>query len=167
MMIEKKQLTDTENILFFPTPLSILGSYHNKDTQKTDFLKELDSSNLSKTYLLTKDFIYLKSTSPQTLEDLTLLSIALLDEFTLSSTKLVAPNTNIEEKISLILKLIIAPHLQKDGGDIKLNKFENNIVYVNFLGKCNGCPYALKTLKERVEKNLITYLPHITEAKLV
>ena len=67
----------------------------------------------------------------------------------------------------MILKFIIAPFLNKDGGDIEFVSLSNNIVSVKFLGKCNGCPYAMRTLKERVEKNLIRYIPKIREAILV
>ncbi|MBR5598946.1 MAG: NifU family protein [Alphaproteobacteria bacterium] len=74
---------------------------------------------------------------------------------------------NMTHKITKILKLIIAPFLNKDGGDIEFSSYENNTVYVKFLGKCNGCPYAARTLKERVEKNLVSYLPEVKKAELI
>lgn len=167
MIIEKKQLSPTNTILYFPTPLPIIGTYIQKDLEKPDLLKELDTQELSSSYLLTKDFIYLYSNNKENLEDLISLSISLLDELSISSPSIVAPQENLEEKIKLILKLVVAPFLNKDGGDIEFNSYQNDTVYVKFLGKCHSCPYAQKTLKEKVEKNLITYLPTITKAELI
>lgn len=167
MKIEQKRLTDTEIILFLSSPLPIIGTfYFPKDEHP--LLQNIAAENLAETLLLTADFLYLKSKSPADLENLEMLAIAEIDDYTASPpSQLAAPNTDITAKISLVLKLIIAPFLQKDGGDIKLVDYNNGTVSVRFLGKCNGCPYAAKTLKERVEKNLIRYFPEVREAVLI
>lgn len=170
MLIEEKALTTTETIFFFSNPLPLRGTflYTNTSPEKFPLLENIAQTMLAKRLLLTKDFIYLQSITTDTLEDLKAITLAELDDYiALSPCPQDAPQTNIEEKIKLILKIIIAPFLQKDGGDIEFISHNNGIVNVHFLGKCHGCPYAEKTLKNRVEKNLLHYLPEIREAVLV
>lgn len=167
MKIEQKKLTNTATLLFFTAPLPIIGTFCSLKDEHP-LLQNIFHENLAKTLLLTADFLYLESKTPADLPDLEMLAIAEIDDYlSLPPTQQTAPNTDIKTKIDLILKLIIAPILQKDGGDIKLIDYDKGTVSVRFLGKCNGCPYATKTLKERVEKNLIRYLPEVKEAVLI
>jgi Fe-S cluster biogenesis protein NfuA len=169
MQIERKQLNDTEYLLFFAKPLSIVGTFIATQTipSSIELLQNIFSTNLANTLLLTSDFLYVKSNSPETLSDLEMISCAEIDDFTNQNIQLNSPSINIIEKIEIILKVIVAPFLQKDGGDIRLADYSDNTVYVNFLGKCQGCPYAQRTLKERVAKNIIRYLPEIKEVALI
>lgn len=168
MMIEQKNISSLENLLFFTKPLSIIGSIHSNDTSNTpDIVKNIKTTNLATEFLLTSDFIYIKSNTPENLSDLTSITIAELDDLSISNQSILPNTENIEEKIKLILKIIIAPFLNKDGGDLEFVSYTNNTVAVKFLGKCSKCPYATRTLKERVEKNLIHYIPTIKEAVLV
>lgn len=70
---------------------------------------------------------------------------------------------NIEVKLSpaqLILKInkvienVIAPELQKDGGDIELIDIDDNKVYVKLQGRCSSCKNSVLTLKSFVESTL-------------
>ena len=168
MIVEQKKLSPTEILLFASSKLPIIGCHHSKDTNNIpSIISNLKITELSEEILISSDFIYLKSTSIDTLEDLTLLAIAELDDFITTTSSPTLNTENTETKIILLLKTIVAPFLNKDGGDIEFVSYKNNIVSVKFLGKCNGCPYAARTLKERVEKNLIHYLPEIKEAILV
>lgn len=170
MVIEEKNISSTETLLFFPKPLPIRGTfYHTQNTpENISVLQNIADTTLAKTILLTTDFIYLQSTKSEYLDDLTSIALAEIDDFSTSvQTPQTASEQNTIEKISIILKNIIAPFLQNDGGDIELVNYADGIVNVHFLGKCHGCPYAEKTLKNRVEKNLIRYLPEIREAVLV
>ena len=168
MMIELQKISDTQKLIFFSKPLPIIGSFLDIDTSSTNLaIENIKTSSLAKTLLLTSDFLYIESSSNKTLDDLTSLSLAEIDDYPLSSPQSIASTENIEQKIIIILNTIISPFLKKDGGDIKFESYQNNTVYVKFLGKCNGCPYATKTLKERVEKNLIHYIPEIRKAELV
>ena len=168
MMIEQKKLSLTESVLFFTNPLSIIGTIHNNDTLNLpEVAKNIKETNLAIEFLLTSDFIYLKSNNNEASNDLTSIAIAEIDDFYNTKQTITGSEENIEEKIKLILKIIIAPYLNRDGGDIEYISFSNNIVSVKFLGKCHGCPYATRTLKERVEKNLIRYIPKIREVILV
>ncbi len=169
MQIERKQLNDTECLLFFTKSLPVVGTFiATKDiTPSIELLKNIYTTKLADTILLTSDFLYLKSHASNNLSDLEIISLAELDDFTNKTIQINAPIANTTEKIEIILKTIIAPFLQKDGGDVRLSQYSNNIAYVNFLGKCHGCPYAQHTLKERVEKNLIHYLHEIKEVTLI
>lgn len=170
MVIEEKTLSSTETMFFFSTPLPIRGTFLYTKTAPENFLllNNIAETTLADTLLLTADFIYIKSTTEDVLEDLKALTLAELDDYiTALPPPQNAPETNIETKIKLILKTIVAPFLQKDGGDIEFVSYNSGTVNVHFLGKCHGCPYAEKTLKTRVEKNLLRYLPEIKEAILV
>ena len=43
--------------------------------------------------------------------------------------------------------------------------FDQGIVYVEMRGNCAGCPYAMVTLKEGVEKVLKAYIPEVKAVK--
>ena len=60
-----------------------------------------------------------------------------------------------------LLNASIRPAIRKDGGDIVFRGFENGIVYVELQGKCVGCPYSQRTLKDGVEKLLRTYIKEV------
>ena len=71
---------------------------------------------------------------------------------------------NHEELVRNIVGLIdarIRPAIKKDGGDIEFKGFENGIVYVELKGKCVGCPYSQRTLKDGVERLLRTYIKEV------
>ena len=67
----------------------------------------------------------------------------------------------LERKVTGLLNARIRPAIQKDGGDIAVRKIEDGIVYVELQGKCVGCPYAQRTLKDGVEKTVRSYIPEI------
>ena len=169
MHIERKQLSKTEIVFYFTAPIPIIGTIYADTKKSLPFeLQNIFVENQCRQLLLTKDFIYLQSQTSNALEDLELITLAEIDDYTSQTTIPQITDMDVSEiKISLILKIAVAPFLQKDGGDIAFASYQNNIVKVRFLGKCQSCPYAQKTLKERVEKTLIQYLPQIREASLV
>lgn len=68
----------------------------------------------------------------------------------------------IEEKIKKTL-IKLRPFLLDDGGDIKFIKYENKIVYVEFLGACTNCPMKSQTLKLGVFEALKSEVEEIEE----
>lgn len=163
MKIERKKISSDELLLYFCQPLPIIGTYYNTGHP---LLQNINLAAASAALLLTTDFIYLKSTSPDTLSDLEMLVLAETEDFLHTAPQIqTAPIDHTEEKIRIILKTAVAPLLQRDGGDIELISCTDGIVHIRFLGKCNGCPCAEKTLKNHVEKNLIRYLPEIKEVR--
>ena len=57
-------------------------------------------------------------------------------------------------KINKVIETVIAPELQKDGGDIELVDIEDNKVYVKLQGRCSSCKNSVLTLKAFVETTL-------------
>lgn len=165
MKLEQKKLSTTELMLYPPFPLPLIGTFYQDEHP---LLKNILDSNLAKVALLTTDFLYIESDAPEHLADLEMLAIAELDDYISADEKEeTAPLTNITNKLNLILYLAVAPMLQRDGGNIALQSYVNGTVSVRFLGKCQGCPYANRTLENHVKTNLIRYLPQIKEVILV
>jgi len=48
----------------------------------------------------------------------------------------------------------IRPSLAQHGGNIEIIDLDNNILYVNFLGGCQGCSASKATLKNGVQQIL-------------
>lgn len=70
-------------------------------------------------------------------------------------------NAKMEQKIKEALEYV-RPFLQRDGGDIEFVELtEDNIVKVHLKGHCNGCPGAVITLKNVVERLLKEAYPEI------
>lgn len=63
----------------------------------------------------------------------------------------------------------IRPVLQQDGGDVEIVTFDEDqgILYVRFLGHCAGCPYALLTLKQGIQKAVTEKVPRVKQVELV
>ncbi|MBK8722557.1 MAG: NifU family protein [Saprospiraceae bacterium] len=55
----------------------------------------------------------------------------------------------------------IRPHLAVDGGNVELVDFKENIVYIKWLGNCNGCSMSAMTLKAGIEHTLKNKIPEI------
>lgn len=76
-------------------------------------------------------------------------------------------NENIVSKIKTILDTRIRPAVSQDGGDIVFKKYEDGILYVKMEGACSGCPHAITTLKNGVERTLKHYIPELISVKAV
>jgi len=73
----------------------------------------------------------------------------------------ITANNTSEEKVKKAIEQI-RPYLQQDGGDVVFSHIdENNIVYLQLTGACNGCPMALQTLKLGIERALIEAIPEV------
>lgn len=173
MVIEEKKLSPTEFLLFFPKNIKQTDViYCNKDQftikAENSLIDALNSLQYIDEYLLCADFIYIKTStiSREEQEDIKAVILAEINEYDNTTNILIGDNDHIDSKIRIILRAVIAPFLARDGGDIELVSYTNGTAIVHFLGKCQGCPYAQKTLKEKVEKNLIHYLPIIREVRM-
>lgn len=74
----------------------------------------------------------------------------------------------IPEKIDYVLERL-RPFLQRDGGDIKLDHFdeETGICYVQMLGACDGCMEASSDVTDSVAVLLMDEIPEIKDVQLV
>ncbi|MBQ1306835.1 MAG: NifU family protein [Erysipelotrichaceae bacterium] len=73
-----------------------------------------------------------------------------------------------EEKIRQIEKTIekVRPYIQSEGGDVRFEKLEDDIVYVSVHGACVGCMALDFTLKEGVEALILDEVEGIKEVRL-
>ena len=61
----------------------------------------------------------------------------------------------------------IRPALQADGGDLRFVRIDdNNVVYIDLLAACNGCPMATITLKQGIERVVKMQVPEIAAVEL-
>lgn len=69
----------------------------------------------------------------------------------------------MKENIKDIIEQI-RPLLQKDGGDVEfVGVDEGGVVKVRLKGACGGCPGAMNTLKNGIERTLKQQIPDVTE----
>ncbi|MDP3889463.1 MAG: NifU family protein [bacterium] len=61
----------------------------------------------------------------------------------------------------------IRPSIQRDGGDVRLVKFQDGIVYLSFLGACVNCPLSAYTLKFGVEQAIKEQVPDVLKVVIV
>ena len=71
----------------------------------------------------------------------------------------------IEEIINVINK--IRPYIQRDGGDVEFNRFEDGVVYVKMLGACVDCLAIDDTIKFGLEAMLQDEIDGIKEVVVV
>lgn len=75
---------------------------------------------------------------------------------------------DIEQKIDDVLERL-RPFLAREGGDIKLDHFDNDTgyCYVEMTGACNGCYMAESDVSNSVEILLMDEIPEIKKVELV
>ena len=170
-MIIETQNTNDENVLNFFPPKAIL----NLDTTEFVDAKSIRKSPLAETIfdlgditsvLITSDMLSITKEQNASWEDLKPQVLSEIMDFITTGQEAHTPCTektdsDIINQVQSLINARIRPAIQQDGGDIVLKKFENGIVYVELKGNCVGCPYALVTLKEGVEKILKAYIPEV------
>jgi Fe-S cluster biogenesis protein NfuA len=71
------------------------------------------------------------------------------------------------EEIISEIKMVIAdriqPVVERDGGEIVFEDFENGVVRVSMNGACQGCPSSTATLKMGIENTLCHFVPEVRE----
>jgi len=65
------------------------------------------------------------------------------------------------DKIEKILDEQIRPALASHGGDIEVVDFDNNKLFVKLSGGCQGCSSSKATLKDGIERLLVSKFPGI------
>lgn len=75
----------------------------------------------------------------------------------------------MEKTVKAIKKTLdkIRPFINRDGGDIEFVKFEEGIVYVKFLGACQGCSAVQDTLSNGVEVIVMEEVPEVIAVRMV
>jgi Fe-S cluster biogenesis protein NfuA len=73
------------------------------------------------------------------------------------------PEQSFEEKVKDVIETV-RPNLQSHGGDIELvGTDKDNTVKVRLKGACSGCPGAMMTLKQGIERLLKEQVPEVKE----
>ncbi|QCI17342.1 NfuA family Fe-S biogenesis protein [Buchnera aphidicola (Aphis helianthi)] len=69
---------------------------------------------------------------------------------------------SLQEKIKNFLNVEINPQLSLHGGKVNLiNISDSGIAVIEFTGGCNGCSMIGVTLKEMIEKKILSFFPEI------
>lgn len=68
----------------------------------------------------------------------------------------------IEEQIEMTLDKI-RPFIQRDGGDVIFDSFDNGIVYVKMIGACEGCSLIDETLSSGIAVILKEEVPGVLD----
>lgn len=177
-MLIETQITADNNVLNFFPPVKLLQSgraefVDAKSLRKSPLAEKLFDLGGIKSLFITEELISVTKEDSALWEDLKPQVLAeIMDHISLGEQTLVEtqnqPSPEEGEIIGQIVGLLnarIRPAVKQDGGDIVFKSFENGIVYVEMTGNCAGCPYALVTLKEGVEKVLKTYIPQVKEVR--
>jgi Fe-S cluster biogenesis protein NfuA len=69
---------------------------------------------------------------------------------------------SIEEQIEMTLDKI-RPFIQRDGGNVLFDSFEDGIVYVKMIGACEGCSLVNETLSSGIAVILKEEVPGVIE----
>ncbi len=172
MLIETQTTPDADVINFFPAQQILKkGSAEfvdAKSLRKSPLAEKIFDLGGIKSLFLTTDMISVTKNPEASWDDLKPLILAeIMDFFAMGEEAVITGSEGsrgTEEIIAEITGLInarIRPAVRQDGGDIVFRSFDNGVVYVELQGSCKGCPYAMVTLKEGVEKILKTYIPEV------
>jgi Thioredoxin-like proteins and domains len=77
-------------------------------------------------------------------------------------------NLTQEETIKKIEETLdkVRPFLERDGGNVIFDSFEDGIVYVNFQGACEGCSLISEDLDQGIEVILMEEVPGVNAVRL-
>lgn len=78
-----------------------------------------------------------------------------------SRTPKVSDDSPLEDKINYVLYNEINPGLAAHGGVVSLEEIAEDVAVLQFGGGCQGCGMVDVTLKEGVEKTLLTQIPEL------
>lgn len=170
MRIETQASPDENIIHFYPeNKLDVKNSSEYRDAKsirKSPLAENLFDLGGVEAVLITPDCISVTKIGDGDWNALKPQILAEIMDFLASGERIVSEEESLsaeelERKVAGLLNARIRPAIQKDGGDIAVRKIEDGIVYVELQGKCVGCPYAQRTLKDGVEKTVRSYIPEI------
>ena len=71
------------------------------------------------------------------------------------------------KKIEEVLDEKVRPILRAHGGEISVDRLENQVLYVKMLGQCAGCPSSDITNQTIIEAELVQTLPDLVREAVV
>ena len=73
----------------------------------------------------------------------------------------------MEEKVKAVLETL-RPYLQMDGGDLEfVDLTDDKVVKIKLKGACAGCPGAMYTLKNGIERKMKEEIPEVVSVEAV
>jgi Fe/S biogenesis protein NfuA len=69
----------------------------------------------------------------------------------------------LAERVGYVLENQINPAIASHGGAARLVSVEGSSVYLELMGGCQGCGMAAVTLKQGIERILVSAVPEVTE----
>jgi len=174
MRIETQLSADSNIMHFFPgQPLAVSGCSEysdGKSLRRSPLAENIFDLGGVCSIVITPDCISVTKEAAADWQDLKPQILAEIMDYAVSGAALVKLPENqeqpeLEERIVGLINARIRPAIRKDGGDIVFHGFENGVVYVELKGKCVGCPYAQRTLKDGVEKLLKTYIREVVSVE--
>jgi Fe-S cluster biogenesis protein NfuA len=66
-------------------------------------------------------------------------------------------------RIERVLEEKVRPQLRAHGGDVRADRLEGRVLYVDLLGECAGCPSADLTNESIIQAELTAALPDLVE----
>ncbi len=173
MIIEIQETPDANVVNFFP-PEKLLKEgraefVDAKSIRKSPLAEQIFDLGGIKSLFITADMISVTKEESASWEGLKPLIMAEIMDYLATGEEVVVKENgeddNVVGQVTALLNARIRPAVKKDGGDIKFVSFEDGIVLVEMQGACKGCPYAMRTLKDGVEKILKTYIPEVREVR--
>lgn len=73
----------------------------------------------------------------------------------------------IIQVVTQLLDKHIRPAAQEDGGDIVFDSYKDGILNLSMHGACFRCPYAINTMKDGVEKVILSMVPEVKKVTAV
>ena len=173
MIIEIQETPDNSVVNFFPPqPLLRQGSAEfvdAKSIRKSPLAERIFDLGGILSLFITSDMISVTKMPEASWEELKPLIMAEIMDYLSTGEEVVTETSdgenNVVGQINSLLNARIRPAVKRDGGDIKFISFEDGVVLVEMQGACKGCPYAMRTLKDGVERILKTYIPEVREVR--
>ena len=168
------QITSDPNIMhFYPENKLAIESVEEfsdaKSIRRSPLAENIFDLSGICSILITPDFISITKEIDADWEELKPQILAEIIDFVAGGQDIMRNDGNTDKdlvkNIKGLINARIRPIIQKDGGDIEFKEFKNGVVYVELSGKCVGCPYTQRTLKDGVEKILRTYIEEVVSVE--
>lgn len=173
MNIDIQRTPDQNIVNFFPDKPLLNGGHaefvDRKSYRKSPLAEQIFDLGGIASIFITADMISVTKTDDAEWNELEPLIMAeIMDYLSLGETDSAVEspsNYDVTAQIKALLDARIRPAVKRDGGDIKYVDFNDGILEVEMQGSCKGCPYAMRTLKDGVEKILKAYIPEVKEVR--
>jgi Fe-S cluster biogenesis protein NfuA len=83
----------------------------------------------------------------------------MLDDFDGDPAEVLEGNALVERVREVLEEC--RPMIQADGGDLMLLDIVDDVVHVELTGNCIGCPSSQATLRQGIERRLVSRIPQV------